>query len=135
MLSNHTFLDFWLIYALLSQNFVVAIYALFPQIFLDWKAESADFFAFRMYAESARLKCPIWSCKRSCKMLKLNLLSPLCYVHWKTTQKMGNTKSTNFLFYDTNYPIWGFIVGASLIVVKLCPITIFQDPTCSEAKR
>ena len=43
------FLDFWLIKALLSQNVVVAIYALFPQIFWDWKVESADFFAFRMY--------------------------------------------------------------------------------------
>ena len=43
------FLDFWLIYALLPQNFVVAIYALFQQIFWDWKVESADFFTFRMY--------------------------------------------------------------------------------------
>ena len=43
------FLDFWLIYARLSQNVVVAIYALFPQISWDWKVESADFFAFRMY--------------------------------------------------------------------------------------
>ena len=42
-------LDFSLIYAHLSQNFVVAIYALFPQIFWDWKVESADFFTFRMY--------------------------------------------------------------------------------------
>ena len=37
------------IYALFSQNFIVAIYALFPQIFLDWKAESTDFYIFRMY--------------------------------------------------------------------------------------
>ena len=45
------FLDFWLIYALLSQNVVVAIFALFPQIFLDWILESpVFFFTFRMYA-------------------------------------------------------------------------------------
>ena len=42
---------YWIsmIYALLTQNFVVRIYALFPQIFLDWKAKSADIFTFWMY--------------------------------------------------------------------------------------
>ena len=30
-------------------NFFVAIYALFPQIFGDWKAKSAYFYTFRMY--------------------------------------------------------------------------------------
>ena len=49
LLSNGAFLDFLLIYALLSQKFYVEIYALFPQIFCDWKADSANFFAFRMY--------------------------------------------------------------------------------------
>ena len=44
------FSDFWLNYALLSQNVVVAIYAIFPQIFWDWKVKSADFYTFRMYA-------------------------------------------------------------------------------------
>ena len=39
-----------MIYALLSRNFVVEIYALFPQNVLDWGAESANFFAFWMYA-------------------------------------------------------------------------------------
>ena len=38
-----------MIYALLSQDFDVEIYALFPQNFCDWKADSANFFAFRMY--------------------------------------------------------------------------------------
>ena len=38
-----------IIYALLTRNFVVRIYALFPQIFLDWKAKSADIFTFWMY--------------------------------------------------------------------------------------
>ena len=40
----------FMIYALLSRFFFVAIYALFPQIFWDWKSESADFYTFRMYA-------------------------------------------------------------------------------------
>ena len=34
LLSNGAFLFFLLIYALLSRNFYVEIYALFPQIFL-----------------------------------------------------------------------------------------------------
>ena len=38
LLSNGAFLDFLL------------IYAFFPQNFLDWKAESANFSAFKMYA-------------------------------------------------------------------------------------
>ena len=45
------FSDFWLIYALMSQNVVVAIYALFPQFFWDWKKESAGLFTFRMYGQ------------------------------------------------------------------------------------
>ena len=38
-----------MIYTLLSQNFDVGIYALFPQIFGNLKVDSADFFTFRMY--------------------------------------------------------------------------------------
>ena len=38
-------LYFWLIDARLLRNFVV-IYSLFLQMFLDWKAESADFYTF-----------------------------------------------------------------------------------------
>ena len=47
-----------MIYALLTRNFVVRIYALFPQIILDWKAKSADIFTFWMYecANSAHAK-------------------------------------------------------------------------------
>ena len=40
----------FMIYALLLRNFDVRIYALFPQIFGNWKVYSADFFTFRMYA-------------------------------------------------------------------------------------
>ena len=35
-------------------KFFVAIYALFPQIFWNWKAQSADFIAFRMYVHNQR---------------------------------------------------------------------------------
>ena len=38
-----------MIYALLTRNFVMRIYALFPQIMLKWKAKSADIFTFWMY--------------------------------------------------------------------------------------
>ena len=44
--------DILLIFAFVLQNFIVAIYALFPQIFWDWKAESANFCTFRMYVSS-----------------------------------------------------------------------------------
>ena len=44
-----------MIYAVLTQNFVVRIYALIPQIFLDWKAKSADIFTFWMYVLSTHL--------------------------------------------------------------------------------
>ena len=46
----HQILVIFMIYALLSQNFDVRIYALFPQIFGNWIVDSADFFTFRMYA-------------------------------------------------------------------------------------
>ena len=39
-----------MIYALSSRNLVVEIYALFPQNILDWGPDSANFFAFWMYA-------------------------------------------------------------------------------------
>ena len=52
----HQILVIFMIYALLSRNFAVRIYALFPQIFGDWKVESAYFFTFRMYAGVLCLK-------------------------------------------------------------------------------
>ena len=45
----HQILVIFMIYALLSRNFDVRIYALFPQIFGNWKVDSADLFTFRMY--------------------------------------------------------------------------------------
>ena len=56
------FWDFLTIYALLSRGFDVEIHALFPQIFCDWKADSANFFAFRMY---------VWSIPESCVMFRM----------------------------------------------------------------
>ena len=55
LVSDSLFLQyFWdffkTICALLSQSFNVEIDALFPQFFCDLKADSAIFFAFRMYA-------------------------------------------------------------------------------------
>ena len=67
----HQILVIFMIYALLSRNFAVRIYALFPQIFGDWKVESADFFTFRMYAEGVQLQVTqgvtFWSYINHCK--------------------------------------------------------------------
>ena len=41
--------DISFVYQLISQHFVVTIYALFPQIIWDGKTDSGSFFAFRMY--------------------------------------------------------------------------------------
>ena len=53
---------------LLSQNVVVAIYTLFLQNFWDWKAESAEFFAFRkkqitsvVRRSSPLVSLPLWN--------------------------------------------------------------------------
>ena len=45
----HQIIVIFMIYTLLSRNFDVRIYAVFPQIFGNWKVDSADFFTFRMY--------------------------------------------------------------------------------------
>ena len=55
-----------MIYALLSQNFVVKTYALFPQNILD----SANFFAFWMYAHCPKLSFA-QSYEMSFKQIKL----------------------------------------------------------------
>ena len=46
-----------MIYTLLSETFVVRIYALFPWIFLYWKAESADVILFWMYGRQQTIIC------------------------------------------------------------------------------
>ena len=48
-----------MIYVLLTQNFIVRIYAIFPQIILDWKAKSADIFTFWMYDSTLCIKLHI----------------------------------------------------------------------------
>ena len=49
MLFCHKIHYIWMINALLSQNLVVEIYALFPPIFLGQQIVSAIFFAFWIY--------------------------------------------------------------------------------------
>ena len=51
LLSNDPCLRLFIDIRTFVVKFFVAIYALFPQIFLDWnwKAKSADFYTFRMY--------------------------------------------------------------------------------------
>ena len=57
---------YWIsmIFALLSQNSVVRIHALFPPIFLVWKAKSADISPFWMYGKMSshydQQKCPVF---------------------------------------------------------------------------
>ena len=53
------FWDFLMIYALLSQDFNVEIYALFPQFFCGWKADSANF-AFRIHYRVSLKKALLW---------------------------------------------------------------------------
>ena len=55
---RHNILKILIIYALLTRNVGVKINALFPQIFLGWRANSADLFTFRMYVVTFRL----WRC-------------------------------------------------------------------------
>ena len=47
--SWNKILRIWMIYALLTRNYAVKIYTLFPQFFWGRKVESANFFTFRMY--------------------------------------------------------------------------------------
>ena len=77
-----------MIYALLSRNFVVEIYALFPQNILDWGADSANFFAFWMYAFIV-----FWDIYR----FRVHVLRAVTIVHIKTVKTLmffytfGNT--------------------------------------------
>ena len=47
----HHFLWFIMICALLLRNFLLQFRHFFPQIFWNWKAQSADFIVFRMYGD------------------------------------------------------------------------------------
>ena len=69
----HQILVIFMIYALLSRNFDVRIYALFPQIFGNWKVDSADFFTFRMYGNHTRMllyQVGTWALSRKAVLLK-----------------------------------------------------------------
>ena len=71
-----------MIYALLTRNFVVRIYALFPQIFLDWKAKSADIFTFWMYG----CRAMTGGC---CTLQRSSLAAKLLYTGFKFKFKYG----------------------------------------------
>ena len=81
---------FLMIYALLSQNFDVEIYTLFLQMFCDWKADSTNFFAFRMY-DYCVLYNPcycffyIWASWERWKLQFKRVLYPCC----KKNMKLG----------------------------------------------
>ena len=66
MLFCHKIHHIWMINALLLQNLVAQIYALFPPIFLGWQIVSANFFAFWMYGLDIDRypkvpKCPLFN--------------------------------------------------------------------------
>ena len=75
LLSNHAFLDFgWFMHFYL-EVLLSRFTHFFPQIFLEWKTKSADFFAFRMYGckgrsneyqkDKQKLRDSIWLLKRT----------------------------------------------------------------------
>ena len=83
----HQILVIFMIYALLSRNFDVRIYALFPQIFGNWKVDSADFFTFRMYGgwdKTLLAQAP--------SHFHLNLIAPRCISRMVTSpwRHLGN---------------------------------------------
>ena len=79
--------DFWDLRTFVA-NFFVAIYALFPQIFWDWKAKSADFYTFRMYVFSLRT---LFLAKIFSTQKRVNRNKPIL------RQNSGNRqKNTNF---------------------------------------
>ena len=65
----------FMIYVYLSWKFVVAIYALFPPIFLAWKVDSANLFTFRMYASMYIVYLPPCICKYICANIYLQGVS------------------------------------------------------------
>ena len=92
-ISDENVLFFW-IYALLSRNFVVEIYAIFSQIFWDWKSESANSLAFRMFAHFIFFPNTILFCtiphyaalQNTILHQVMWLLHHLCYIPLKSVQ-------------------------------------------------
>ena len=63
ILFYHKITCIFIICVYLSCKFVVAIYALFPPIFLAWKVDSANFSTFRMYETVYLYICiSVWDC-------------------------------------------------------------------------
>ena len=90
---------FFMINALLLQNFVDPTYALFPPIFWGWKLESANFFAFWLYDiiyiyywVSQYSKYPIWDALPSPFMNKDREKAGginICKYQYSTAHKYG----------------------------------------------
>ena len=103
MLFYHKITCIFMIYVCLSQKFVVAIYAVFPPIFLAGKVDSANVFTFRMYVP--RVSCASgnvfylwWICIDICGELVLICVVNLylnCY--WPLWCKVWRFKG---------WPIW-----------------------------
>ena len=88
LLSNYAFLDFYC-QILLSR---------FTQIFLDWKSESADFFAFRMYGSS--ISCTI----HVSRSVNTTYRFPLCRCFWTLTGRPSTMGCQIFSeSYDQHY--------------------------------
>ena len=60
----------------------VEIYALFPQIFCNWKADSANFFAFRMYGDHGRLLEDTMVPRDNMKTFHSKNFSPKFFLSW-----------------------------------------------------
>ena len=87
----------FMIHALLSRNFAVRVYALFPQIFWDRRAKSADFYTFRMYAWP--ISCSLDTHRVTFLTVLSKLLSPVltwnvCLFVNKETNSLHFTEST-----------------------------------------
>ena len=88
-----------MIYALLSRNFDVRIYALFPQIFGNWIVDSADFFTFRMYARALNLK-EFRVARAPCLLLCYSQPWPWVWTTFEKLVSLTPAWIVSLLFYD-----------------------------------
>ena len=124
-----------MIYAPLSQNIVLKIYALFPQMLWDWKADSANFSTFRMYGLTVSksikviVKLQAFSPNRWHRIMFLSLIhaqqNPYLYkgfvqnlIKWPVN--MVKDYQSSGLPWETQYPPccqkerhWGWCWGSS----------------------
>ena len=129
MLFCHTIQYIFMIYSLLSQNFVAEIYALIPPNFLGWKIVPAKFFAFWMYGKNtqdvfvfAEKLCAFSnaSClpvdKGRCGLFRVIFLTPLpppVAYHWNCTA-VTRTCWTNMIFCIFSDQTLHFIIDCTM---------------------